>query len=250
MLPPAMSRCKLALIALPFALACGKTEVRGKGKPAPTQAQSSEKAEARPPIEPKPGPTPPHQSLTDPHQGVNPHAAPAAKPKGPPQDVTPSGETQPASLAELELAVPVEWKKGHPRSTMRLAEFAIPGPGGDAELVVFRFAGGAGGVEANVDRWKQQFKPPEGKSIDDVTTITKREQGNLAITLVDVRGHYVAEVMPGADAKHDEEGYRMLAAIVEGSGDAFFFKTVGPAKTLDVWSEAHEAMLTSMKASS
>jgi hypothetical protein len=248
-----MSRYKLALIALPLVLACGKTEVRGKGKPAAQEAsESSNPAQARPPVASKSGPTPPHQGAGNPHGGMNPHrpAATAAKPKGPPQDVTPSGETQATTLAEIELALPVEWKKGHPRSTMRLAEFTIPGPGGDAELVVFRFAGGAGGVEANVERWKSQFRAPEGKSIDDLTSITKREAGDLAITLVDVRGHFVAEVMPGADAKHDEPEYRMLAAIVEGTGDPFFFKTVGPQETLEVWAEAHEAMLTSLKKAS
>jgi hypothetical protein len=245
-----MTRRTLALIALPLVLACGKTEVRGKGKPAVAAAESPAPAQARPPGQSKSAMPPVHPSTGDPHQGmnVNPHAA--TRPKGPPQDVTPSGETQSASVAELELAVPAEWKQGRPRSTMRLAEFTIPGPGGDAELVVFRFPGGAGGVEANIERWKGQFQPPEGKSVDDMTTVTKREQGNLAITVVDVRGHFVAAVMPGAEATHDEADYRMLAAIIEGSGDAFFFKTVGPQKTLDVWGAAHEAMLESLKTSS
>jgi hypothetical protein len=243
-----MSRSTLVLLALPVLFACGKTEVRGQGKPAASAEPAESKA--RPPQQ-GPGshqapPSDPHQGM-DPHQG-NPHAA-LAKEKGPPQDVTPSGETNAEAIAELKLAVPVEWKKGQPRSTMRLAEFTIPGPGGDAELVVFRFPGGAGGVQANVDRWKTQFQPPEGKTIDDMTTVSQRKQGNLEITLVDVKGRYVASVMPGADAAHDEADYRMLAVIIEGSGDAFFFKTVGPEKTLAVWNEAHDALLASLDTS-
>lgn len=246
-----MSRPQLALIALAFTFGCGKTEVRGQGKPAAVQSETADPAQARQPSAPKAGPKPP--GVNDPHQGMNPHAKPdphgsaMAKPKGPPQDVTPSGDTNAESLAELKLALPVEWTKGHPRSTMRLAEFTIPGPGGDAELVVFRFAGGAGGVQANVERWKSQFQPPEGKTIDDMTTVTQRKQGNLEITLVDVKGRYVAAMMPGAEAVHDETDYRMLAAIIEGSGDAFFFKTVGPEKTLEAWNEAFDAMITSMQ---
>jgi hypothetical protein len=242
-----MSRSALVLITLPFVVACGKTEVRGQGKPAAVASEPAEAGKARPP-QPKPAARPaaadPHQETT-PHQ-ANPHAS-LAKEKGPPQDVTPSGATNAESIAELGLAVPTEWKKGHPRSSMRLAEFTIPGPGGDAELVVFRFAGGAGGVQANVDRWKTQFQPPEGKTIDDLTTVTERQQGDLKITLVDVKGRYVAAVMPGTEATHDEAEYRMLAAIVEGSGDPFFFKTVGPEKTLAVWNDAHEALLSSIE---
>ena len=34
---------------------------------------------------------------------------------------------------------------------------------------------------------------------------------------------------------YSDPNYRMLAAIVEGSGDPFFFKAVGPAATLELW---------------
>lgn len=188
-----------------------------------------------------PGPRPPHRGMADPH------GASKAKPKGPPRDVTPSGEVKEETLDELKVSVPVEWEKGHPRSTMRLAEFTLPGPGGDAELVVYRFEGGAGDVEANIERWKGQFEPPEGKSMDELTKVEKRTHAELEITVMDVSGRYVAAVRPGAAAQHDEADYRMLTAIVEGSGDPFFFKAVGPKKTLDVWAEAYETMLASMK---
>jgi hypothetical protein len=132
---------------------------------------------------------------------------------------------------------------------MRVAQWVLPGPGGDAELVVFRFPGGGGGIEQNVARWKGQFQPPEGKSIDDVT-VTKTIEGALVkTTLVDVSGTYVAAVMPGADETHNDADQRMIAAIVEGSGDPFYFKAVGPRATMDLWAPAFETMAKGFAAS-
>ena len=184
----------------------------------------------------------------DPHAAVNPHAGmppmmgAAAAPKGPPRDVKPTGTTTAETLPGLGFAVPNEWEKGTPKSSMRLAQWVLPGPGGDAELVVFRFPGGAGGIEANVSRWKGQFQAPEGKSIDDVTVTKTIEAGGLKTTLVDVSGTYIAAVTPGADEKHNDADQRMIAAIVEGSGDAFYFKAVGPRATMDLWAPAFETM--------
>jgi hypothetical protein len=183
----------------------------------------------------------------DPHAAVNPHAGMppmmgASAPKGPPRDVTPSGQTVAETLPGIALAVPSEWEKGKPTNSMRVAQWVLPGPGGDAELVVFRFPGGGGGLEANVSRWKGQFQAPEGKTIDDVTTTTTIEGDGIKITIVDVSGTYVAAVTPGADVKHNDANQRMMAAIVEASGDPFYFKAVGPTATMDLWADAFTTM--------
>lgn len=190
-------------------------------------------------------------------QPPNPHAGMAMPPgagaktePGPPRDIEVSGEMVEANVRGLGLSVPKEWEKGTPTSSMRAAQWVMPGPGGDGELVVYRFPGGAGGVQANIDRWKGQFTPPEGKTIDDVSTVeTMDGEGGVKTTLVDVTGTYVAAVMPGADAKHNENDYRMFAAAVEGSGDPFYFKAVGPAKTMELWLEPFKKMIGTFQGS-
>jgi hypothetical protein len=181
----------------------------------------------------------------------NPHAgttAPApARAKGPPRDITPSGETRTEKAAELSFAVPKEWETLPVGSPMRIAQFVVPGPGGDAEMVVFRFAGGAGGVEANIARWKGQFVPPDGKTIDDLTKTSSFDVGTLTVTLVDITGHYKAPERPGSSTMIDEDDQRMIAAIVEGSGDAFFFKLLGSNKTVELWAKAYEDGLRAAK---
>jgi len=172
----------------------------------------------------------------------------APAPSGPvnPREVTPSGELREERVPEFTYKVPTEWTSRAPSSSMRLAELVLPGPGGDTALVIYRFPGGGGGAEANVQRWKGQFTPPQGKTIDDVTSVTVVERPPLKITRVDIRGTNSAESMPGVGDQKNEPDSRMLAAIIEGVGDPYFFKAVGASATLDVWAPAFEAMLGSM----
>ncbi len=174
--------------------------------------------------------------------GAGPQAAGPAEPVNA-HAVTPSGEVRVEKFDLLSADVPSEWTRRPPKSSMRLAELVLPGPGGDAVLAIYRFAGGAGGVEANILRWKGQFTPPVGKTIDDVSTVATEERAPFKITRLDIHGTNSAAVMPGEAARHDAPDSRMLAAIVEGSGDPFFFKVVGTAATLDVWAPAFEKML-------
>lgn len=181
----------------------------------------------------------------------NPHA-PHAKgattpPPGPPRDITPSGETRPETLADLTVQVPKEWERRPPASRMRLAEFVLPGPGGDATLAVFRFPGGGGTVQANIDRWVGQFEQPDGTSSKERARTETRKIGGLELTTLDLTGTFKGMAMPGAPGQPALEGARMLAAVLQGHGDAFFLKTTGPAATLDVWAEAWSKALDSIE---
>ncbi len=222
--------------------ATAKANANKPGTKADAKKGDAGKADAKAPDAKTPGN--PH-AAPNPHAGMGPMGGPKAKPKGPPRDITPSGETTAKTIPGLTFAAPKEWEQSPPNNRMRLAQFVLPGPGGDGELVVYRFPGGAGGIEANLTRWKGQFKPPEGKTIDDVATTTKTENAGLTTTLVDVTGTYVAAMQPGGDDKHNDADQRMLAAIVEGSGDPFYFKAVGPKKTMDLWAEHYSTMVSS-----
>lgn len=242
-------RCTLSLLlAASLASACDNSSGTKDAAPAKADAKQAKGADAKDgaPADAKdPHAANPHAAnphAANPHAGMPPMMGAPSAPKGPPRDVTPSGQTVAETLQGLSLSVPSEWEKGTPTNSMRVAQWVLPGPGGDAELVVFRFPGGGGGIEENVARWKGQFQAPEGKTIDDVTQTKTVEVGGLKTTLVDVSGTYVAAVTPGAEEKHNDANQRMLAAIVEGSGDPFYFKAVGPQATMDLWASAFEAM--------
>lgn len=241
----------LKITLLASALVLAACDGKSAGDPNAANKAPAKPADADPKADAQKAPEQKKEAKSaDPHAGLSMHGKSAGgnePPKGPPRDITPSGEVVEETIKELTVSVPKEWEKGQPSGMMRMAQWVLPGPGGDAELVVFRFAGGAGGVEANIERWKGQFQPPEGKTIDDITKIEKLEAGDLKITHVDISGRFVAAVMPGAAEKHDEADYRMIASIVEGSGDPFFFKATGPQKTMELWAEPYMKMMKDAK---
>ena len=66
----------------------------------------------------------------------------------------------PLDVKGLNVVLPVGWTSVPPASSMRLAQVAIEGPGGPAELAVFHFGTGQGGdIEANIQRWLGQIAP-------------------------------------------------------------------------------------------
>jgi hypothetical protein len=119
---------------------------------------------------------------------------------------------------------PPGWVKGPP-SPMRLATYRVPGEGGaDAEMSVSHFPGGAGGnVDANFTRWIGQF---EGKHADPVKT--ERSQGILPAHVLEIaQGTY--RPMQG----EPKSGQALVGAIVESPDGPYFFKLIGPVKTVE-----------------
>ena len=150
------------------------------------------------------------------------------------------------SLASrLAYDVPKDWKAVEASSSMRLAQWSY---GAKSEVVVFYFGSGQGGsVEANLDRWYGQFEQPDGGSTRERAKVAKSKAGDLAITRVDVGGTYRAPVRPGAAEQHNEPGYRMLAAVVEGPSGPWFVRFLGPAKEVESGSASFDSFLLSLR---
>jgi hypothetical protein len=184
---------------------------------------------------------------------MNPHAGQAAEASRPPREpanphaVTPSGKTREESVPGLKYKVPEEWTKKPGSSAMRLAEFTLPGPGGDAELAVYRFAGGGGDAKSNVHRWQTQFAKADGAPLADSDgEVQETTREPFKLTTVDLTGTYVAQVTPGAAERYNDPNYRMVAVIVEGAGDPYFFKAVGPDATLALWKPTFSQLTESL----
>lgn len=239
----------LALAGSPLLLAC-------PSEPSPPAAGKAEAKQAAGPVEAHGGGGPgnPHAMPGNPHgMPANPHAGldmpggmppMATPPAGPPRDVTPSGTTRTETVDGLALQVPQEWTLETPANTsMRKAEFVLPGPGGDVRLIVYRFAGGAGGFTANIERWKSQMTAPAGVE----PTITEREVGGMKLASIDVVGRFAGQSMPGAPPQPAIDDARLLAVAIEASGgDPWYLKLVGAKPTVDLWAGAWETMLGSL----
>lgn len=152
--------------------------------------------------------------------------------------------------AGLAFKSPEGWKSTPTSSTMRVAQFVLPRTAGDsqdAELVVYFFGGSGGSVDANIERWLGQMQQPDGKPSSGVAQRQKRTVNGLALTLVDVSGTYVAEMMPGGGDRHNSPNFRLRAGVVETPNGPYFIKLTGPAKTVAASDKAFEMFLASLK---
>lgn len=184
-------------------------------------------------------------------QAGNPRLGQAGNPPPPPsapKKINFDGKTRRDIVDNLGYTVPTQWETQTPANRMRLAQYDLPGEGGGAALVLYRFPGGGGSVDDNVARWVTQFKQADGSDSNDKLEVTTTEAAPYKITRVELSGIYSAPAMgPGAKPEPPKPDTRMLAAIVEGDGNPFFFKVVGPATTVDAWTEAFDAMIKSFK---
>lgn len=150
------------------------------------------------------------------------------------------------SLGGLSAVLPAGWKPVAPSSSMRTAEYKLPGEaGGDASLVVFYFGADQGGsVEANIERWYGQFTQPDGEPTQERARRWGKSVGSLRATLVDISGTYTGGGMGGGSTA-PQTGYRMLGAILLSPRGPFFFKLVGPAAAVDRWKKSFEQYIDS-----
>lgn len=152
-----------------------------------------------------------------------------------------SGAMMPGDLAPppppgIALKPPAGWVAERPSSSMRVAQFRLPAPGGadgEGQLAVFFFGGTAGGVDANMNRWLGQLQVPGGQSPREAATFEEETVGTLKISYVELSGTYVAETMPGSGVRENKPGYTLLGAIIQPPDQNFYFvKALGPAATM------------------
>ncbi len=168
-------------------------------------------------------------------------------------EVQPPATATPQALptGEVTYTVPSGWIAQQPSSQMRKAEFRWPGVDGteDAELAVFFFPGMGGSVQANLERWYNQFKQPDGSPSHDRAHTQKINVNDIPVTVTHVTGTYLKPQSPGmmsgpVDEKPD---YAMLAAIVETAGGPWFFKATGPEATITHWRPSFDEFVKSLR---
>ena len=192
-----------------FAIAYGSRDV---GAPAPASAH----ADFAPAVETT---EEEEQKLPPNHPAIDMHAA-----EGNASDEAPS----------LKWTAPKDWSPAPNPNPMRLATYKLPRAASDredAELVVSRAGGDA---KMNIARWTSQF---DGAPTPKEKTKTVR---GLKVTVVEIVGTYQGGMGPQTGS---HAGWAMLSAIVETSGEHYFFKVIGPATTVKAAEKPFEAMI-------
>jgi len=152
--------------------------------------------------------------------------------------------------AGLGFTTPDGWRQSEGGSSMRVAEFTLPRADGDAEdaqLIVYYFGGQGGSVDANIQRWVGQMQQPDGRPSSAVARKQTRTVNGLTVTLIDVDGTYVAEMAPGAAARHNKPQFRLRAGVVETPNGPYFIKLTGPQKTVTRWDRSYDQFVGSFK---
>jgi hypothetical protein len=165
-----------------------------------------------------------------------------------------SGSSSPLSQTtsgELRFKVPEGWTVEKPTSEMRLAQYKLPkaaGDGEDALLVVYYFGKGQGGTpEANIERWINQVKQPDGSPTKGKAQTATLTVNGLQVTTVDVTGNYSGG-MSQDSAPHDSKAiYRLRGAVIETPKGSYFVKVTGPEKTVNHWDQAYNEYIKSFE---
>ncbi len=153
-----------------------------------------------------------------------------------------------SGAAAMIWTVPKEWVEQPPSSSMRRAQYKVPGPSGDGECVVFYFGPGQGGdAMSNVQRWASMFKKADGNPATDQAKTSESTVGNLKVLAVEVTGTYAGGTAMGMAGAEEKPGYMLLGAIAEGPDSNWFFKFTGPEKTVRAQRAAFEQMLKSLR---
>jgi len=142
----------------------------------------------------------------------------------------------------FSFTVPDGWKAVQPSTSMRIAQFEVPGPGGQViECKVF--GGIRGGAVRNITRWVEQFTNAEGGPIDGEASIVETESNGLRITTLDVSGVFLG--MGGAGNGDSSVTSRMLAAEIEGLRLPIQVQLVGPADVVAASADRFHAYVAS-----
>lgn len=160
------------------------------------------------------------------------------------QQVPPPPANSGQGATGMQWTVPTGWTEQAPSSSMRKAQFQVPGSAGAAELVVFYFGPNQGGdAISNAKRWAGQFQKPDGTSALDAMTTSEAEFNGMKTLLTEVEGVY-RNTMVGEESFPD---YKLLGAIVEGPDANWFFKLTGPKATIEANREAFLGFLGSLR---
>jgi hypothetical protein len=184
-------------------------------------------------------PANPAMSIPTAANGAAPTAADSTGPLPPGHPAIPA-EAAPATAvpaSALTWTAPADWQ-AKALTTMRRGSFSVRGEGNaTADLSIIAFPGAAGGLVENLNRWRGQvgLASLDAAQVVAQATVVKTDAG-LEFTVADL----VAE---GSGPRQ-----RLLGAITNYGGEAWFFKLLGPDALVAQTKPAFLAFLKTVKA--
>ena len=173
----------------------------------------------------------------DPHAGMG---GMMGKPRG----AAPGGSESPEG--KLQFTVPANWQQ-RPARPMTKAVYAVPKAEGDqedAELTVSFYPGMRHvSLDQHVERWAGWFTQPDNRPTAEIVKRVPLEKAATPTTLVEVTGRYQPTNMMGQPTGAAKDNYRLLVGAMDPPEGPWFFRLIGPAKTVTAHQEEFVAML-------
>lgn len=193
-------------------------------------------AEAAAPAETPASAEAPAPQAAAPAPPAPPAAAPAAMP-APAIPATTAASSVPApkfDASKLQWSAPPSWQRG-PDRMMRVVTYTV----GNAECYITVLDGPAGGIEANLNRWRGQMGQP-GYTADEVAALPKLPVMGKEALYMEAKGTFTA--MNGQVL----EGQMMLGAIAMLDNGLLTVKMTGPEADVLAEIESFKAFCSSI----
>jgi hypothetical protein len=142
----------------------------------------------------------------------------------------------------LTWTVPEGWSESSKPDPMgmRLLDLRF-GPNQEGECYISLMPGPAGGLEANVNRWRTQMGQP-AYTADEISKLPKKPFFNRDATFVAFDGDF-----KGFGAEQAQTGYSMLGLIHSAEQATIFVKLTGPKALVEQNAVAFDAFCQSIK---
>jgi hypothetical protein len=143
---------------------------------------------------------------------------------------------------------PATWVAEKPANFLRLIQFKLAKQGDDkedAEVIVFHNI--TGSAKANIDRWKAQFRAPEGKTIDDVSKVSMFKVGDNDVHRLEAQGIYTATPTRDNPKPAAKSGYKGVFYQFETADKVYQIRLVGPTKTVEHYQKGYDEWIKNFK---
>ena len=152
-------------------------------------------------------------------------------------------------FGKLASVAPEAWTSEKPLTRLRSHQFQLAGVDGSPGGEVIVMPESSPKVDKEFPRWKAQYTPPEGKTVEDIAKESKFEIGAATVQLLDVSGTWKYRERPFDPKSKEErrEGYRTVWAIVVVKDESTHVRLSGPVKVVEREYAGFEKWLRGLK---
>ncbi len=151
----------------------------------------------------------------------------------------------PQVQSELHWSAPGDWQP-QPLNQFRRGSYIIPGEEGEIDVSIIALAGDAGGLAANINRWRNQLNLDPWDETDFQEKARMMDMAGQRAIYVAFSGTGSGQMRPMAPAAENGGMNRIIAAILPYGGETWFFKMTGPEDIVEAREEEFLNFLSSV----